>query len=103
SRIISMVLLGVQEALAGKPVEAWVSRPRYHHQYLPDVVEAEPAFLESAEAQLLKVRGHELKSTGRAYGDMHAILWEREKGEVSAASDPRGEGEARALRLGPEK
>ncbi|AJD46531.1 gamma-glutamyltransferase [Isoalcanivorax pacificus W11-5] len=94
SRIISMVLLGVQEALAGKPVTEWVSRPRYHHQYLPDVVEVEPAFIGSDEARLLEVRGHTLKSTGRTYGDMHAVLWEKEKGEVSAASDPRGEGSA---------
>ncbi|KAF0811055.1 gamma-glutamyltransferase [Alcanivorax sp. S71-1-4] len=94
SRIISMVLLGVQEALAGKPVTEWVSRPRYHHQYLPDVVEVEPAFIGSEEARLLEVRGHTLKSTGRAYGDMHAVLWEKGKGEVSAASDPRGEGDA---------
>ncbi|MCK0536999.1 gamma-glutamyltransferase [Alcanivorax quisquiliarum] len=98
SRIISMVLLGIQEALAGKPPQDWVSRPRYHHQYLPDIVEAEPAFIGSPEAGLLTARGHELKSTGRAYGDMHAILWEGEKGEVSAASDPRGEGSARVLR-----
>src|SRR5690606_23779455 len=77
SRIISMVLLGVQEALAGKPVTEWVSRPRYHHQYLPDVVEVEPAFIGSEEARSLEVRGHTLKSTGRAYGDMHAVLWEK--------------------------
>lgn len=97
SRIISMVLLGVQETLAGKPVTEWVSRPRYHHQYLPDVVEVEPAFIGSEEARLLEVRGHTLKSTGRAYGDMHAVLWEKGKGEVSAASDPRGEGQARTI------
>lgn len=103
SRIISMVLLGVQEALAGKPVTEWVSRPRYHHQYLPDVVEVEPAFIGSEEARLLEMRGHTLKSTGRAYGDMHAVLWEKGKGEVSAASDPRGEGQTIILHLRSDK
>lgn len=93
SRIISMVILAVQEARAGKPVEQWVARQRYHHQYLPDQVEVEPAFLGSLEARQLQSRGHELVSTGRAYGDMHVILWDREHG-TTAAADPRGEGKA---------
>lgn len=95
SRIITMVLLGIQEALDGKPVEHWVSRPRYHHQYLPDVVEAEPAFLGSAQAQQLEAKGHEIKPTSRMYGDMQAIHWHVKDKTVKAASDPRGEGSAK--------
>ncbi|MBZ2189092.1 gamma-glutamyltransferase [Alcanivorax sp. JB21] len=92
SRIITMVLLGIQQALAGEPVAAWVSTPRYHHQYLPDVVQVEPEVMDSPLAKELEVRGHTLESVGRGYGDMHAIHWHRESGAVSAASDPRGEG-----------
>lgn len=95
SRIITMVLLGIQEALAGRPVEHWVSRPRYHHQYLPDVVEAEATFFGSAEANALTAKGHQLEETGRRYGDMQAIHWQRSNGKVTAASDPRGEGSAK--------
>ena len=47
SRIITMVTLAVLDALDGKPPQEWVSRPRYHQQYLPDVVEGEPAFVGS--------------------------------------------------------
>src|SRR5690606_12698882 len=38
SRIITMVFLGLLEALDGKGPQAWVDRPRFHHQYLPDLV-----------------------------------------------------------------
>lgn len=97
SRIITMVLLGIQQALEGKPVEAWVSAPRYHHQYLPDVVQVEPEVLGSALAKKLEVRGHTLESVGRVYGDMHAVYWDMGRGVVRAASDPRGEGDAALL------
>ena len=94
SRIITMVLLGIQQALAGEPVGDWVSAPRYHHQYLPDVVQVEPEVMDSPLAKELEVRGHTLESVGRRYGDMQAIHWHRESDTVSAASDPRGEGDS---------
>lgn len=92
SRIITMVFLGVQQALAGKPIAHWVSRPRYHHQYLPDVVEVEPAFVGSLEAKALEAKGHKLQITGRQFGDMQAVYWDKNANKVAAASDPRGEG-----------
>src|SRR5690625_6136758 len=92
SRIITMVFLGIQQALAGKPITHWVSRPRYHHQYLPDVVEAEPAFVGSLEAKALEAKGHKLQITGRQFGDMQAVYWDKNANKVEAASDPRGEG-----------
>ena len=92
SRIITMVFLGIQQALAGKPVEHWVSRPRYHHQYLPDVVEVESSFVGSREAKALEAKGHKLKTTGRRFGDMQAIHWHKKRNQARGASDPRGEG-----------
>jgi gamma-glutamyltranspeptidase/glutathione hydrolase len=92
SRIITMVMLGVLEALEGKPPRDWVARTRFHHQYLPDKVEAEPSFIGSEAGKSLLLRDHELESAGRRYGDMQAVLWNRESGEVKAASDPRGQG-----------
>lgn len=94
SRIISMVLHGVVAAVEGKPVEEWVSKLRYHHQYLPDEVQAEPEFVGSEAARELMLKGHKVVSTGRDYGNMHAILWDRATREVTAASDPRGIGQA---------
>ncbi len=94
SRIITMVLLAVLDAHAGHPPEYWVSRSRYHHQYLPDEVQAEPAFIGGDSARQLRLRGHDLRSTGRPYGNMQAILLDKKSNRVQAASDPRGEGEA---------
>ncbi|EKF73180.1 gamma-glutamyltransferase [Alcanivorax hongdengensis A-11-3] len=94
SRIISMVMLGVIEAADNKPVEDWVSRVRFHHQYLPDEVQAEPAFVGSPAAKELMKLGHKVVSTGRRYGNMQAIEWNRQTGAVTAASDPRGIGSA---------
>src|SRR5690606_15783386 len=73
SRIVSMVLLGTLDFAAGEPAETWVSRPRFHHQYLPDEIEHEPDALEGAREGLRR-RGHRLKDLQREYGDMQAIL-----------------------------
>ena len=94
SRIITMVMLGVLEAANDQPVDAWVNRVRFHHQYLPDEVQAEPAFVGSEAAKELMLRGHHVVSTGRDYGNMQAILWRKGSNEVTAASDPRGIGSA---------
>lgn len=93
SRIISMVFLGSVEFLKQQPVEKWASRPRFHHQYLPDVVEYENAAFSNDELSVLKARGYIPQPTGRNYGNMQAIL--QTETAVFAASDPRGIGEAR--------
>lgn len=42
SRIITMVFEGILAFIDGELPEKVVANPRYHHQYLPDVVSAEP-------------------------------------------------------------
>lgn len=93
SRIISMVLLAVLDFAAGHGPESWVSVPRFHHQYLPDRVQFEPGVFSPADLDALRALGHAVEET-RTYGDMHAIEWRKIDGEVTAASDPRGEGQA---------
>lgn len=97
SRIITMVLLAMLEHLQGKPVQDWVERPRFHHQYLPDQLEYEPGALTANDIHSLTGMSHQLKESSRRYGNMQAILWDRNSGEVTAASDPRGIGTARLL------
>lgn len=94
SRIISMVLLGALQAMEGKPVSQWVSRPRFHHQYLPDHIQVEDNAFTAGQQAALEALGHRLKPVGRDYGDMQALLWDKRRNELSAASDPRGEGDA---------
>ncbi len=94
SRIITMVFLGILEHLQGKPVENWVDRPRFHHQYLPDVIQHEPNAFSDETKKALMAKGHQLKNVGRKYGNMHAILLNKKTGAVSAASDKRAAGQA---------
>lgn len=96
SRIITMVFLGLLEALDGKNPQAWVDRPRFHHQYLPDVVEYEPQAFTPELAAALEQKGHRLQQTERAYGDMHVVRWTQKNGLVEAASDKRRLGSAQA-------
>jgi gamma-glutamyltranspeptidase/glutathione hydrolase len=98
SRIISMVFLGALEYLQDKPVNDWVSRTRFHHQYLPDVIQHEPDTISAAVMEDLKSRGHTFKDVGRQYGNMQAILINKKTGEVSAASDLRAVGSAQVIK-----
>lgn len=103
SRIITMVLLGALEAIEGQDVDSWVSRPRFHHQYLPDHIQIEAgAFSESLQAEL-EALGHSIKPVGRDYGDMHAVHWNKQTGDITAASDPRGVGQALVRRQAEQK
>jgi len=94
SRIISMVLIGVLEAVAGHPPERWVYRLRFHHQYLPDEVQYEPGAFTEDTRRTLEALGHRLRALDDRYGNMQAVLWDRRAGKIEAASDPRGIGAA---------
>lgn len=101
SRIPSMVLLAMLEYLDGRSVQSWVSAPRYHNQYLPDVLEHEPRAFTDAQKADLAARGYSLKDVGRAYGNQQVFLWNKRTGEVDAASDPRGIGLAAGTAVRP--
>jgi gamma-glutamyltranspeptidase/glutathione hydrolase len=92
SYIISMVLLGTLNYLDGMNASDIVKYPRYHHQYLPDVVDYEPDALTAGEIKELQAMGHVLELSSRQWGNMQVITWDFATGKVEAASDPRGEG-----------
>jgi gamma-glutamyltranspeptidase / glutathione hydrolase len=95
SRIITMVLLAVLDLASGNHQPAsWVSRPRFHHQYLPDAVQYEPGAFDRAVIDGLTARGHRLTALDYPYGNMQAIYWDKKQRRVYAASDPRGGGAA---------
>jgi gamma-glutamyltranspeptidase/glutathione hydrolase len=68
--------------------------PRYHHQYLPDEIQHEPDALSEDVIMMLKNKGHQLKSLGRTYGNMHVVMWDKKTNKVHAASDLRVFGQA---------
>ena len=95
SRIISMVLLGILDLEEGNRPQSWVSLPRFHHQFLPDVIQYEPGAFSPALVKALEAKGHTLKALDNSYGNMQAIYWDYGNKRVEAASDPRGAGSAR--------
>lgn len=93
SRIVSMVLLATLDVLHRRgEVGDWVARPRFHHQFLPDVIEHEPdAFAPETQRALIE-RGHRLRAVDDGYGNMQIVAFDRRTGRAVAAADPRGEG-----------
>ena len=93
SRIISMVLLASIGFMLDESAPAyWVNTPRFHHQFLPDVVQHEQGAFNPEVATELQKRGHTLKPMSRQYGNMHAIVFEKETGKLTGLADRRGEG-----------
>ncbi|MFW5969890.1 MAG: gamma-glutamyltransferase [Halofilum sp. (in: g-proteobacteria)] len=90
SRIISMVLLAALEFQQGAGPERMAERPRFHHQYLPDVIELEPDALDDATRSALRERGHVVETSEDTWGDMQVVIGR--DGRVRGASDPRGIG-----------
>ena len=94
SRIISMVLLAALDFAKGNGPDSWVNVPRFHHQFIPDVIEYEKGALSDAEMTGLAALGHQLKVARYPYGDMQAVLLNKTTKALAAASDKRGEGRA---------
>ncbi len=95
SRIISMVLLATLEFSHGRggPNE-WASLPRFHHQFLPDVVAYEAGAFDADEIRELQRFGHRLDVVRGRYGNLQVVAWNKKAGKLEAVSDPRGEGGA---------
>ncbi len=96
SRIISMVLLATVGFMAGD-IEQGVNGGRFHHQFQPDLVQYEQGAFTPDVAKGLRQRGHVLKKV-RTYGNMEAIVWQRQSGRLKAVVDHRGEGFGRTVR-----
>ena len=91
SAIITMVLEGILAFVDGDLPEKITAYPRYHHQYLPDVISAENATFSADEIKALEQMGYTFKIAPGAwsYGYMNVVSWNRQSGEMHAASDPR--------------
>lgn len=92
SRIITMVLHGLLGVVEGKSAQAIVGQPRFHHQYLPDLVQLEPNAFRPADMAILEKLGHKFKQLDNTYGNMQIVVQDKRSKTLSAASDPRGEG-----------
>jgi gamma-glutamyltranspeptidase/glutathione hydrolase len=89
SRIITMVLEGILAFVDGEVPEKFVGNPRYHHQYLPDVVSVEHGAFTADEVKALEAMGHKVSESERTWGFMNAVSWDRKTGKLHAGTDPR--------------
>jgi gamma-glutamyltranspeptidase/glutathione hydrolase len=100
TRIITMVLLGALGFTDGLGAQEVAALPRYHHQWMPDIVQAESGAFDADLAAKLRAMGHTLSLpedavTGRAsshtWGNMQTVLWDRRGNVLSGGTDPRNE------------
>lgn len=93
SYIITMVLEGILAFVEGETPEKIVARRRFHHQYMPDVIEAEAGAFTPAEKAALEAMGHTINVAASTwpFGFMNVVSWNRNTGEMHAGSDPRGD------------
>lgn len=100
SRIVSAVLLSVLAHINGMDVQQVVAMPRFHHQFLPDLIEFEARALTPEQREALALRGHSLHELSEPFGNMQAIHWNKMANSLYAASDPRGYGAAEVRLIG---
>lgn len=99
SRIITMVLLGVLGYDAGLDAQAVTALPRYHHQWMPDRIQAEGDAFTPEVAEGLRALGHQVdlpgdtaaggRGSSHVWGNFQTVQWNRAEGTLEAGSDPR--------------
>ena len=93
-RIISTTLHTILNVVEyGMDVQEAVTAARYHHQWMPDKVFAEPKLPEPIVAGL-RGRGHEVEVAKRSWSSAQSIVIDPETGLHLGGSDPRGDGTA---------
>ncbi|MCL9685269.1 gamma-glutamyltransferase [Legionella maioricensis] len=92
SRIPTMMLIASLIFNDSYGAISMVSAMRFHHQYLPDVIQFEPDTFSPAIQEGLKAMGYQLMPLNQNYGDMQAITWDKERNILTATSDPRNIG-----------
>ena len=97
SQIITIVFLASLAWIEGADATTMANNPRFHHQYFPDELMFEPDLLTEEEQAALEGLGHNLERSRqlRGNGNLQIVTWDRRRGTVDAASDPRGLGEPR--------
>ena len=92
-RIISATLLSLLGWMRlGMEPQAAINAPRFHHQWLPDILWIEETF-PVLEAQELAARGHNVQRRSWI-GQVEAIGIDPQTGERLGAADPRRQGAA---------
>ena len=99
TRIITMVLLGILGYDAGLDAQQVAALPRYHHQWWPDSIDAEPKAFTAETAKALQAMGHKLelppdeaeggRGSSHVWGNLQTVEWDRRANLLLGGSDPR--------------
>ncbi|WP_421680436.1 gamma-glutamyltransferase [Stenotrophomonas bentonitica] len=99
SRIITMVLLGILGYDDGLTAQQVAALPRYHHQWLPDLIEAEDGTFDVGTIKQLQAMGHKIdlpgdtaaggRGSSHVWGNLQTVEWDRRSNVLSGGSDPR--------------
>jgi gamma-glutamyltranspeptidase/glutathione hydrolase len=89
SRIITEVLLGILGYDDGLTAQQVAAKPRFHHQWLPDVISAEPDALDADTVATLQAMGHTINAGEGRWGNLQTVAWDRIADTLSGGSDPR--------------
>ena len=114
SRIITMVLLGILGYDAGLEPQAVAALPRFHHQWMPDLIEMETDALSPGTQQTLEAMGHRFKVPGNAaqggrgsshvWGNLQTVEWDKAANTLMGGSDPRNPvGAAKVVESAPSR
>jgi len=99
SRIITMVLLGILGYDDGLNAQQVAALPRYHHQWLPDLIEAESNAFDADTIRQLQAMGHTIdlpgdqaaggRGSSHVWGNLQTVEWDRRSNTLYGGSDPR--------------
>jgi gamma-glutamyltranspeptidase/glutathione hydrolase len=89
SRIITEVLLGILAYDDGLTAQQVTAVPRFHHQWLPDVISAEAGALDPVTVSALQAMGHTVNAAEAPWGNLQTVAWDKRRNVLSGGSDPR--------------
>ena len=99
TRIITMVLLGILGYDDGLDAEQVAALPRYHHQWMPDVIDAETGAFTPDVVKGLRAMGHTVEVPGEeegssrrsshVWGNLQTVAWDLATNTLSGGTDPR--------------
>jgi gamma-glutamyltranspeptidase len=91
-----MVLLGILGYDAGLDAQQVAALPRYHHQWLPDLIEAEDDAFDAATVKQLQAMGHKIdlpgnvaaggRGSSHVWGNLQTVEWDRKATSCLAAA-----------------
>jgi gamma-glutamyltranspeptidase/glutathione hydrolase len=89
---VANVLMGVVDY--GMNIQESVNAPRFHNQYLPDLIMLEKFGISPDTVRILDSMGHQIKDDREFWGDAECIAVDPATGERLGASDGRNNGKA---------